>query len=51
MQQKAINKVFTRHPMCINDSNHYYILEGIKRIDNIKYKRDMNVDDNEEQFI
>ena len=43
-------KSLQRNLICITDSYHDFIIDEIKRKDNIEYERDMSVDDNEEQF-
>ena len=38
-QKKAIS----RHPICLNDSDYYYILEEISRRHKIEFERDLEV--------
>ena len=45
------HKDFNSHTICINDSDHDYIIDKIKRREDIEYARDMSVDNNEKYLI
>ena len=38
------HKVLQRHPICLTDSNYYFILDGIKHKYIIGYERDTSVE-------
>ena len=38
------------HPICLNDSDHDFILDKIRRIENIEYERDMSIDNRYDCF-
>ena len=44
------HKASQRHPICLPESDHDFILDETKLRDTIEYKRDMSVDDNYYQF-
>ena len=37
-------KAIKSHTICLPDSDHDFILDGIKRKDTIEYERDMSID-------
>ena len=41
---KHVHKALQRHHICLTDSGHDFILDEIKRRDNIEYDRDMTVE-------
>ena len=44
---KQARKALKRHPICLTNYYHYFILDEIKYGDTIEYERDISVDDNE----
>ena len=40
------HKSLQKHYIRLTDSDHYHIIDEIKRRDTVEYQRDMSVDDN-----
>ena len=45
--RNQVCRALQSHRICLTDSDNYFILDKIKRRDNIEYDRDISVDDND----